>query len=729
MMNSKSPFEYQGLSATAKIGINASSAQGIEGPFESTEYGSNPYYSGAIRYAKSFANDRLAFKVNFSYMESEDWRANEYNQQRLTAATLDNTDNPVVGDPDFDGLNLYGDEANIAFDLLGSASQDALVNGVADALAPSFAPGFGGDAALAQAALQATLPSVYNGFSVNRTGFREEDLLDNFNASSIKADAALHWRINDQLELSYAYRVGTGDGVYQGAERYALRDFLYQYHKLELKGSNFFVRAYTTLTDAGDSFNLSALGAFANEIVSPTTTEWLPNYLGAYAGTLLQLNQGIFAGASPTLQQINAAHAAARTIADANLPQSGTPEFEQLIEQVRNDKFKRTPPGAGFIDDSRLYHAEFNYNFRDLVDFMEIQVGGNVRRYDLFSDNTVFNEVNENGETERITIDEFGTYVQLMKRLIEDRLKITASLRYDKNENFDGQVTPRVSAVFTAGADRQHNIRASFQTGFRNPDTQAQFIFFPSSAGTLLGSTEANAGPYGIHNGGAVDANGNIRNIPFVQPEQLTSFEVGYKGIINNDFLIDFNVYRNAYQDFIAGETVFATTAVTGLATGDVNVGDPFRPYINSDVDITSIGVGLGLTYNLPSNFVLSGTYNYADFDADLPEGSLFEIGFNTPQNRFTLGLANREVFDNFGFAINYRWQEEFLWESSFGFGTIPSYGVLDAQVNYKVPSIKTVFKLGGTNLLGEEYRSIAGGPWIGSMYYISVTFDQFLRR
>lgn len=731
MMNSKSPFEYQGLSATAKIGFNSSNAQGTDGPFESNAYGTEPYYEAAIRYAKSFANDRLAFKVNFSYMESQDWRANEYNTQRETVSTFGNPNNVMPGDPNFDGVNLYGDETEIPFDL------------------GLFGAPFN------------TLSDENRIIRFNRTGFTEEMLADNFDASSIKGDAALHWRINDQLELSYAYRYGTGDGVYQGAQRYALRNFVYQSHKLELKGNNFFVRAYTTGTDAGDSYNLDALGAFINERIhpsvitansgiptfnplDPTTQGWAPTYAAVYGQTLATLQPGIFAGQTPTAVNAATAHAAARSFANGislvpgvSLNDINSPAFQNFIEQVRSDKFKRNPPngpGGSFVDDSKLYHAEFNYNFRDLVDFIEIQVGGNFRRYDLFSDNTVFNEVNENGENERITIDEFGGYIQLMKRLVEDRLKITASLRYDKNENFDGQVTPRISAVFTAGADRQHNIRASFQTGFRNPDTQAQFIFFPSSAGTLLGSTEANAGPYGIHNGGAfTHPTGDPRrqpiNIPYVQPERLTAFEIGYKGIINDNFLIDFNVYRNAYQDFIAGQTVYAANAVTGLPTGDVAPDDAFRPSVNSDVDITSIGVGVGLTYNLPSNFVLSGTYNYADFDADLEEGSTFEVGFNTPNNRFTLGLANREVFENFGFAINYRWQEEFRWESSFAHGTIPAYGVLDAQVNYKVPDIKTVFKIGATNLLQEEFRTNAGGSWIGSMYYISVTFDQFLRR
>ena len=76
----------------------------------------------------------------------------------------------------------------------------------------------------------------------------------------------------DKLEILYNYRFGGGSSVYQGSQKYALRDFTQQFHKLELKGSNFFVRGYITATDAGDSYNMAALGGVLNERISPTAT-------------------------------------------------------------------------------------------------------------------------------------------------------------------------------------------------------------------------------------------------------------------------------------------------------------------------------------------------------------------------------------------------------------------------------------------------------------------------
>jgi len=49
---------------------------------------------------------------------------------------------------------------------------------------------------------------------------------------------------------------------------------------------------------------------------------------------------------------------------------------------------------------------------------------------------------------------------------------------------------------------------------------------------------------------------------------------------------------------------------------------------------------------------------------------------------------------------------------------------VLDAQINYKVPSLKSVFKVGGTNLLGDEYFTAFGTGFIGAMYYVSWTIN-----
>ena len=686
MLNSKSPFEYQGLSAQVKVGITTSDAQGESYPL--TNYG--------LRYAKAF-NNRFAFKINFYYTMATDWKGNDYLTDRR------DPENPYEQTflPNFDGLNRYGDETQINV------------------------PGF-----------HTTL---------TRTGFKEEDLIDDYSANSIKGDAALHYRITDNLEAIYSYRYGGGNTVYQGSEKYAIRDFNQQFHKIELKSKNFWIRGYGTFTDAGDSYNMSALGAFANESYSPSATTWVPDFLNAYNGYSADPNY--------TGTIIAGDYAAARAYADRNRPQPGTAAFETLVQTVRNNYFQRNPPGAKFIDDSRIYHGQFNYNLSDMIKFMELNVGGNFRRYSLFTDGTILNEDPEATspstiEPERINIDEYGGYLQVAKQV--SVIKLTGSVRYDKNVNFEGRITPRVSALIAI--NENNNVRLSFQTGFRNPDVQAQYIYFPTGSGILLGSTEDNASRYGVHNGNAYTyasfnayraTGGSINpvtgaltggnqsllvdaNIGYVKPERLQSLELGYKGLLFQKALVDFNIFYNTYNDFIGDQLIYSKQATThqGAAVG---AGTLWSPYVNSTEQVTSLGGGISLTYNLFQGYTLNGNYTYQQYEAD--EAGGFIAGFNTPNNKYTVGVSNRKISNSMpiGFNINYRWQQAYIWNSGFGEWNVPEFGVIDANVSYKVSKIKTIVKIGGTNLGGGDYRPNFGSSFVGQQYYLSLTFDQFL--
>lgn len=680
LMNSKSPFEYQGLSITAKGGVTRSDAQGE----------ANPMYNFGLRYAKAF-NNKFAIKVNFSMADATDWKGNDYRTHRP------DPENPVsqTSLPYFDGLNLYGDETVINTGI------------------PGFSP-------------------------LTRTGFREEDLVDNYDASSLKYDAALHYRFNPNLELSYAYRFGGGNTVYQGSEKYAIRDFTQQFHKIELKGKNFFIRGYNTRTDAGNSYNMSALGAFVNEAFRTSATGpsggWVQDYVLAYSGAIPTVTPGD--------------HAAARTFADRFIPASNTQQFRDTVNAVRNRFFQRTPPGAKFIDNSRLYHAEFNYRFDDMITWAEVQIGGNFRRYDLFSDATVFNEDPDgDGTASRITIDEYGAYLQIAKEL--GKLKLTGSIRHDKNQNFDGLWTPRLSAVFSASENSF--FRASFQTGFRNPDTQAQFIYLPTGSGILLGSTQANAERYGVHNGGAytesswlayrasggsIDgATGTLiggdqnlletANVPFIKPEKLQSIEVGYKGSFNKSLLVDAYVFYNTYKNFIGDQLVYSKLPTTHKGNL-VPAGTLWSPYVNSPETITSTGAGVNLSYTFLKGYVATANYTFQNYDANEEE---FIAGFNTPENKIMVGLSNRNINNTgFGFNLNFRWQESFMWNSGFGNWIVPEYGVFDAMLSYQITSMKAILKLGGTNLLGGDYRPNFGSSFVGQQYYLSITFDELFK-
>jgi iron complex outermembrane receptor protein len=693
-MTSKNPFDYQGLSAMVRLGVNH-----VDG----RDARPSPLYEGMFRYAKAF-NNRFAFKVNLAYMKAHDWHANSL--ENVDPLSYRDQSSPATN-PAYNALNVYGDEAVTSLPI-----------------GPGGAP-----------------------VRVARTGYLEEDLVD-YDTYSLKGDAALHYRITENVEVIYHYKYGSGTSVYQGANRYSIKNFTLQQHKVELRGADFFARTYATPENSGDSYDSRFLALNINRTWKPDR-QWFEEYAGAYLGAAAPL--GIPAGD----------HAAARAFADRDRLVPGTAEFEKEKERIANTTdFRR---GAKFDDQTSMYHTEGQYDFsRYTGRIVDVQVGGSYRLYDLNSNGTIFSDTTGND----ITIYEYGAYVQGMKSLLADRLKLTASVRYDKNENFEGRFSPRASAVLTLAEN--HNLRASFQTGFRNPTTQDQFIFLNVGQAILVGGVPAtsrglnlygpNANVFTLSSvqafGGRVGAdvasgtsasraviqNTNLlqqAQVDYVQPEQVQAYEVGYKGLLaNKSVMLDLNYYYSRYRNFILGTTVIQPESNVGTdkqgAAFDIATSrfQPYQLYTNADEEVAAQGAGLGLTYSL-RGYMLGGNANWNKLNLDQVNNPDQVAGFNTPEWKFNLTVGNRSVYRNIGFSLAYRWSDAYVWQSSFIAGindaVIPSFSTLDAQVSYKLPDLKSIVKLGGSNITNNRIRTVYGGPYIGAIYYVSITFDELL--
>ena len=701
-MRSKSPFDHQGISGYIKRGITSQESAG-----------DNPYTDLGIRMAHKFS-DKFAAKVNFGYLKGTDWAATSEVDSDTPGGTRDTNLN-------YNGINVYGDE--VSTNLKGVA---VTLEGLG--VLPSGA--------------NALVPSV----NVSRTGYNER-YLTNYNAESVKADWGLYFRPwENDFEIQYVGKVGTGSTIYQGTNRYNIKNFFQQQHKLEVRNDNFFLRGYVVADNAGDSYDMVFSGININRAWKDDNT-WFGEYTGAYVTATLN-------GATDAQ-----AHAAGRATADTGRFEPGTAEFENAFNRSINDPDLTT--GSKFQDASKYYHADGNYNFSHLTDFADIQVGGSYRRYSLNSGGTIYTDTDG-----PIDYSEFGIYTQIQKKfdLANDMsLKVTGSARYDKSEFFDGFVSPRLSVGWTI--NENHNIRASVQTGFRNPTTQDLFIGLDAGRAILVGSAPDNLeryvrdfqvsgsgqalgqpanitqtggdaynNSYSIASIQALGATGNpavleVANPELVQPEQVTSAEIGYRGKFDK-LIVDFSAYYNSYEDFISSKVVGAPLygtvgdgglSIAAIANGDFTV---YSAYTNSQADVNSYGASLGLTTKIFGNFDLSGSYTYTKLDFDQASDPDLMISFNTPEHKFKASFGNTNLFKNFGFNVSYRFSDDYYWEATFGNGVVPEFHVLDAQLNYRIPSLKSSFKVGATNLTGNEYFTAFGTGFIGSMYYASWTIN-----
>ena len=266
-----------------------------------------------------------------------------------------------------------------------------------------------------------------------------------------------------------------------------------------------------------------------------------------------------------------------------------------------------TPISSGeeskFIDNSSLLHGEANYDFRSIIDFVELQVGGSMRQYNLNSNGQLFND-GRRGFGEPIKVWEAGAYLQASKSLWEDRIRLRASVRYDRNQNFEGQITPRGSMVIALGEKHKHRFRFSAQTGFRNPSSQESYIALDIRDAVLLGGTEDNILNYTYRMADGTEVKGRklhqslatlpsamaflqgggtnpellqAANLDYLRQERISTAEAGYKVLFGDRLWIDLNVYYNIYQDFVHRVNTYS------LATNRV-----FSVYTNIDEEITS---------------------------------------------------------------------------------------------------------------------------------------------
>ncbi len=671
----KSPWDYPGLSAYLRQGFMSSQDQ--------TQ---TPISSVGLRFAKVF-NDQWAVKVNVTYLGGSEWQANDASQL-ITHENASRQAELLDRDPfhpNYDAVNVYGDEAQALVDLEGNG-----------ALTP-----------------------------INRSGIPEAELLDP-KVQQVGVQASLHYRISPDVEANYDFRYAKSDAIIRSNDFYPFQDYQTHYHKLELKGDNFFVRAYHGQDNPGDGYSLLRAGAVIQETQKPGT-EWGNDYGTAYRGEV----PGIAGGS----------HRAAREFADRGVsdgPFRGTPAILNWTRSLPLD----FPAGSAVVYESSISQVEANYQLSEQIEWMNVQVGGNLRRHLLSSQGHVYND-GVTGFNAAIPVVEMGVYVQADRWLWNERLHLRGSLRYDKHQEFQGRVSPRASVVANLGASRQHKIRASVQSGFRNPANQDLYVAFEEGQSVYLGNARRNVENYQYKLGdeqiltgeeiyeslvtqasyqaflaaGGDDASLlQPANLSFLRQEQITSVEVGYRTLLFKKVYFDASGYYNWYQDFTT--TQLSMSPQAGL---------PFLTLVNVPQTVYAWGSTLGLDAALPGDFHLKGSYTYSGFDADAATSANenYHPGFNFPEHMAKVSLGNQNLIADLGFQLDYRWLSSYTFHAPAIQTEIPDRQVVDAAIFYHLRPAKCLVKFGATNLFNEAYTPIYGGPTVGATYYFQVTFDE----
>ncbi|UOE35961.1 TonB-dependent receptor [Hymenobacter monticola] len=718
----KNPFSSEGLSVRQQTGLNHLNDPNVKTLGAGSSTG-KIYSETSVRYAKVLVADKLAFKINSTYLRAYDWIANDQTDLNPTgnASTgLLGADNPAP-----DQVNRYGNESSDRSTLTLGGKQ----------------------------------------YAVARTGYDERDLVD-YNIRLLKADAAVHYRFRPGTELAYTYRVAGFDNVYQRSNRFRLQGYCLQQHALTLTTPVVQARAYLTRENTGQSYNLRSMGENLDRSFKPDA-QWNADYSTAW-------NAAVATG-----QPVATAHAAARAAADAGRLQPGTEPFAQRLSELQS--INNWDQGAALRVRANLLHGEAQVNLAEalrrgghaLPTQLDLLAGADHRTYLVVPDGNYFINPNPGQDplADNLTYSKTGGFVQAGGRLLGERLRLTATLRADKNDYFDLKLNPRFTAVFSR--TQQQNFRVSYQSGYRFPSLFEGFsnvnsgqvkrigglrvmsdgVFENSYLRTSIDAfNNAVTAAINANNSSATAAQKRQQAIAqsqnllvknpysYLKPEYIRSYEVGYKGVFGDagQLLLDVDFYYNSYRDFIAQVEAYVpqTAAGAALNTGaDLNTiatalnarnGQArYRLWTNSQSRVSNYGGSAGLRYEVARGYLLGANTTYTRLDRT-ENGDGLEDGFNTPRWTYNLSLANENAYRNFGFGLNYRWQKGYYSQTFLVNGTVPAFNTLDAQMSYAVPAAQVRFKLGASNVLNRYYVSYLGGPSVGGLYYLAVTYSVF---
>jgi outer membrane receptor protein involved in Fe transport len=747
-MKTKDPFLFPGLTVSLKAGERS-------------------LFEGAVRWADVLKNkegkEKFGYKINLFYLTAYDWEATNYDP-------ID--DLPEAGNyySGIDAVNIYGDEVTS-----GGNNYETEPQGYNDWPA---------------------LTRIY------RTGYREEDLAD-YDTRNLKSSIGLYYKLKDDLILDYYFNYGNGTTIYQGDNRYSLKNIQFFQHKIQLeKKDKFFIRAYTTSEDAGDSYDAVLTGSIMSDTHLSESV-----FYRTYADNYRNFNEELFMVGMPSAdsseyadikpnaadyivdgmfdnesfsqdteawrdlirqdqlqwsldnpEAMNSYNAMIRRITENQGENGyfrpGTERFDSLFTDITSRLF--TEGGSRFFDESRLYHVQGEYKFD--TKFGDIVIGGNGRLYTPDSRGTIFEDtltytrervMNDDGTFSTIRTDssyqeitnwEYGVYVGYEQKFINDRLIFKATLRMDKNQNFDAVFSPATSLVFSINENQI--IRAGVSSAVRNPTLADQYLYYDVGRATLLGNLngiDSLTTIESFNDARDLGATFNWNSLQFfdvdpIKPEQARTFEVGYRGTFGNNVYIDASYYYTFYKNFIGFNfgLKFPYTFEPGIPPTNV---EAFRVAANATSIVTTQGFSIGVNYYFFKNFALTTNYSFnklvsGDDDPIIP-------AFNTPEHKYNVGINARDLntdfgifrLKNWGFGINYKWVDTFRFEGSPQFtGIVPSYYMIDAAVSSTFKKINTTFKIGASNLTDNKVFTVYGGPRVGRMGYFSVVYE-FINR
>ncbi len=383
---------------------------------------------------------------------------------------------------------------------------------------------------------------------------------------------------------------------------------------------------------------------------------------------------------------------------------------------------------ARFISESAAYNAEAQYN--NSFAGIEFVLGASYELSQPQSNGTFLSDTTESA----LSFTRYGVSAQVEREF--GPLKVVAAGRFDSQENYGEQFSPKAGLVYQSGIG---NFRVTYGEAFVAPTPLQQEIFIPS--GSLPNGipivVRGNADGFTLADG---------TEIPALEPEKVQTWEIGYKGALTESLYLDVNGYRSFQEDFVA------PLQPIGVATqrGDVEQDPELVLTYQNFGEVNPYGVDATVNYEISDRLSLKGTYSFFDasFDEETfdlnDDGAVTpdEISLNSPRHKGSItgtakNLLDQGIFGNV--TVRYVAEYDFISGVHFAsdeqegqraviqlpeggqatfnhnYGPLGGFTTVNLNVGYRIlPELS--LSVGARNLFDVEQREFAGSPSVGRM-------------
>jgi len=517
--------------------------------------------------------------------------------------------------------------------------------------------------------------------------FNENDLVEDYDVESIRTEGSLYYRFADtwQAEFSAGFSENDNFGVTNNG-RNRIKDWQVQFQSLEISSNHWFAQATRTSNSAGDTYQINNVAAGAEAIFG----EALQN------------------GASPSQAR-----------------QAALDELPALRESNK------------FVDEAVLWDSEIQYSnsFNVGLGTLDFVTGGQFRKFLPDSDGTFLADANN----EDIDETEGGGYLQLDYRPTND-LRFNAAARVDGNSEHEAQFSPKAAVVYTVAPS--HNVRFTFNRAFKSPTILNNELFISAAGAPIfLGNSDDGFTVRDFSNGQVGEV---VREVDPLDPEEVNTIEVGYKGVFGDRLAVNATAYNSWYDNFISPLTSVAdpTGLITGAPSGTVAFSDgspvaegtPLEGTLSTYFNFGSAtvrGLDFGTQFAASEKLSLTGNVSVIDL-SDFDQGNANQdLLLNVPEVKFKWGVTVRDVgLDNSFVSAKGRWKSSYefrsgFWDSQkfYDDGEVPSRVTANLTAGYTIPQTGVKLKASVTNLFNADTPDVLGAPETERLFWVSATY------